>query len=434
MAAGVLRGVSRAQWLAIAGIVVGYVVTRWLFIDRFPYFLDEGTYAVFANRAANDTGDLFYSYTIGREPLMFWLGIPWIKLGINPLISVRLVSAVAGLLTLVFVGLLARRYAGAAAGLTAAALCVVIPFFVVHDGIGIIEPMVTLVMAAALYLQVEFARRPDLRVAALLGLVLAAGMWTKENTTPALALLPLSLLVLDWSPDGRAERLKRWLVGVAIAVAMVVAAKLLLRVSDMYDLYEASRDDPLLYTVRPIGDVLSDPFGVLGQTWDAYHPAFTGYITIPLLAVALAGAVLGLRSQPRLTALLLDARVLDHPDTAEYPGTDDLQYVTGTGAGSVWPAVADTIREHARGPRVPILTTRSYSQVLEMLLGPDNPRYVFVPGKSPLALKAQFSLDDNEIPFYDPEAAEVVREGDFVEIGRYQRPRDGAVLVLSERR
>jgi hypothetical protein len=85
------------------------------------------------------------------------------------------------------------------------------------------------------------------------------------------------------------------------------------------------------------------------------------------------------------------------------------------------------------GPRVPILTTRSYSQVLEMLLGPD-PRYVFVPGRSPLAKRAQFSLDDAEIPFFDPEAVNVVREGNFVPIGRYARPRGGAVLVLSQRR
>ena len=45
-------------------------------------------------------------------------------------------------------------------GLVAAGLCVVLPFFLVHDGIGIIEPLVTLVMASALYFQVEVARRP----------------------------------------------------------------------------------------------------------------------------------------------------------------------------------------------------------------------------------------------------------------------------------
>ena len=495
---------ERRVGVAAAAILIAYVATRWLFIDRFPYFLDEGTYAVFVHKAANSTSDLFYSFTIGREPLMFWLGIPWVKLGVNPLISVRLVSAIAGLLTLVFVGLLARRLGGVATGLTAAALCVVLPFFLVHDGIGIIEPMVTLVMAAAVYLQVELARRPDLRVAALLGLVLAAGVLTKENTKPALALVPLSLLCFDWNAPDRGRRLRLWLAGIGIAAAMVVAATLLLRVSSLYHLYEESRDDPLLYTVRPLGDVLGDPFGELGRTWDAYRPAFGGYVTIPLIGAALAGAVLGLRRQPRLTALLLawillplavsmlfstlpyprhvmyvlpaaialmayaivegvwwartalaprsaalvsavavaalltpalllDARVLANPDTARYPGTDDLQYVTGTGGGGIWPAVADDIRERAEGPRVPILTTRSYSQVLEMLLGPD-PRYVFVPGNSPLAERAQFSLDDEDIPFYDPDAVRVVRDGNFAEIGRYERPRGGSVLVLSQRR
>jgi 4-amino-4-deoxy-L-arabinose transferase-like glycosyltransferase len=495
---------SRAVVAAATAIVLAYAVTRWLFIARFPYFLDEGTYAVFANKAAHSTSDLFYSFTIGREPLMFWLAIPPIKLDVNPLVSVRLVSAGAGLLTLVFVALTARRLGGVWAGLTAAALCVVLPFFLVHDGIGIIEPMVTLVMAAALYLQVELARRPDLRVAVLLGVVLAAGVLTKENTKPALVLLPLSLLCFDWTGPDRGARLKRWLAGVGIAAAMVVAATLSLRASSLYHLYEQSREDPLLYTVRPIRDVLTDPFEELGRTWAAYRPAFGGYVTLPLIGAAIAGAALGLRRRPRLTAvllawillplavsmlfstlpyprhvmyvmpaavvlmayaiveanrwmravlapraaalasglaaaallapaLLLDARVLAHPDTARYPGTDDVQYVTGTGAGSVWPDVADTIRARADGPRVPILTTRSYSQVLEMLLGPD-PRYVFVSGSSPLAPQAQFSLDDPQIPFFDPQAVNVVKDGAFVRIARYERPRGGAVLVLSQRR
>jgi 4-amino-4-deoxy-L-arabinose transferase-like glycosyltransferase len=386
--------------------------------------------------------------------------------------------------------------------LAAAALCVVLPFFLVHDAIGIIEPLVTLVMAGALYLQVELARRPDLKVGILLGLVLAAGILTKENTKPALALVPLSLLCFDWSPADRRRRLTVWLGGVVIAAGMVLGAMLLLRSSSIYPLYEASRKRPLIYTVRTFDDVLAHPFAELGRSWAVYRPALTGYVTIPLLAVAVAGAVLGLRRRLRLTALLvawiavpfatsllfsalpyprhimylmppivvlaayalvegarlvrsvmaprrataaaaavvglvlapgllLDARVLADPGSARYPGLDDVQYVTGTGAGSVWPDVADTIRRRGRGRRVVLLTSRSYSQVLEMLLGPDR-RYVFVSGRSPLADRAQFDLDD-DIPFYDPDAGEAVRRGRFVPVGRFARPRGGATLTLSER-
>ncbi len=182
--------------LACAGIAAAYLITRIVFAARFPYFLDEGTYAVFAYDGSRSLDGLFSSYSIAREPLMFWLAIPWVKVGFNPLDAVRIVSIGAGLLTAGAVGLLARRLDGTAAGLSAAALCVVLPFFVVHDGIGIIEPLVTLVMAAALLVQIELARRPDLRLATLLGLVLAAGVLTKENTRPALALLPAEPAVL----------------------------------------------------------------------------------------------------------------------------------------------------------------------------------------------------------------------------------------------
>jgi 4-amino-4-deoxy-L-arabinose transferase-like glycosyltransferase len=494
---------SSTGWLAAAvAIVAAYLVTRALFVTRFPYFLDEGTYAVFTYKGAHSLHDLFISFSIAREPLMFWLGIPWVKLGFNPLHAVRIVSVIAGLLTLGVVGLLGRRLGGPAVGMVAAALCVVLPFFVVHDGIGIIEPLVTLVMAAALYLQVEFARRPDLRVALLLGAVLAAGVLTKENTKPALALLPLSLLCLDWSEPGRRRRLTTWLAGIGVALLMVAGAYLLLHASSRYPEFEKARHNPLLYTVRPLGDVIRHPFAKIGPAWSAYHPAFSGYVTLPLLAVTLAGAILALRTRWRLTlvllawilvpltvsllfstapfprhimyllppgivlaafgfvegarwaqralpsrwalpataavailllvpALRLDARVLAHPATARYPGLDDLQYVTGTGGGTVWPPMADLIRARARGNPVYILAPSAYTQVLEMLLGP-SPRYRVVLGTAPEARRAQFAIND-EIPFLDATASQLSHDLGFKPVARIQRPRGGAVATLYER-
>ncbi len=416
---------ARLAVLAGAALLAAYLATRILFVARFPYFLDEGTYAVFSYEGSKSLGGLYSSYSIGREPLMFWLGIPWVKLGFNPLDAVRLVSVVVrSPHRRWWWDSMARRLGGNAAGWTAAALCVVLPFFLVHDGIGIIEPLVTLVVAAALYLQVEFARRPDLRVAALLGVVLAAGLLTKENTRPAILLLPVSLICFDWAAADRGRRLRTWFAGVGICVLMLGAAVLVLHASSRYGEFEASRESPLLYTVRSLSEVWSDPFDI-GDTWSAYHPAFTGYVTIPLLAAAAAGAVLAIRRDPPLGVLLLiwvlfpfaismlfstapfprhvmyllppvvvlmaygitegvrailralpgprgvalaalgvtlllapalrlDARVLAHPDTARYPGLDDLQYVTGTGGRHrVAPHGADDRAPGAGRPRDP---------------------------------------------------------------------------------
>jgi 4-amino-4-deoxy-L-arabinose transferase-like glycosyltransferase len=290
--------------LTSGAIVALYAATRFAFSSRFPYFIDEGTYAQYTWDASHSIHKLYISIRYGREPLQTWLAIPLVKLGIGPLNALRIVSVLAGLVTAAVVGLLGRRLGGVRVGLTAAALCVVLPFFVVHDGIGTAEPLVTLWMACALYLQVELARRPALGVAALLGLVLAAGYLTKDNTKPALALLPLSLLVFDWSPAGRRERLRTWLMGVGVVVLMLIAAQLVMRASSFYPLYQASRSGNF-YLVRSFGDVLGDPFAAWGTAWAQYRPALVQYVSLPLLAVGALGAVLSWRRQPRLTLLLL---------------------------------------------------------------------------------------------------------------------------------
>ena len=183
----------------------------------------------------------------------------------------RAVSVGAGLATVAVIGLLARRLGGDLTGLVAAGLAVVVPFFLVHDGIGIMEPLMTLVMASALLAQVELARRPSLRLGVVLGVVLAAAVLTKENTKPAIALIPVGLL--DWDREGLRPRLGRWGGAVAIALAMAVAANVLMRLSAYWKELVAERSDPNLATVREVSDVLSDPFGSWGAAWDAYGPA-----------------------------------------------------------------------------------------------------------------------------------------------------------------
>jgi 4-amino-4-deoxy-L-arabinose transferase-like glycosyltransferase len=499
--------VDRRAWIGAAAIAVVYLATRLSFVDRFPYFFDEGTYAGFASQGANSLDQLFISLTIGREPLQIWLSIIWIKLGVDPLVAGRLVSVSAGLATVAVVGLIGRRLGGNPVGWAAAGLCAVVPFFVVHDGIGIYEPLVTLIMAAALLTQIELARRPHLAIGLALGLILAAGVLTKRNTLPALALLPLSLLLFDWAREDRRQQLLKWVGSVAVAAVPVVLATVLLRSSEHWAEYQAfsrvGAGGVGFAGVRPIGQVLDDPFRFTGQAWSAYRPGLLQYVTIPLLAAAAAGAGLAWRPRPRLTVVLLawivvpfivaltfgtlsfprhvmylmpptlvfiafalvwaveavrralpggwavaacaagaavllgpalatDTRVLAHPSTAHYPGPDDQQYVTGTQAGSPWPGVRDAIARRASGPTVPIGLYRSYPDVLRWLM-PDDRRYVFFPTISPLAPGARFIVvDESNFVFPEDPGGSLIENGRFRLVGRFPRPRGGAVVKLYE--
>ncbi len=299
-----------ARRLLVIGIVVGitaaYLATRLSFIANFPYFVDEGTYAQFIYQGAHPPYDLFMSMTIGKEPMQAWLGILLVELGFNSLTAVRLVSVFSGLATVGVIGLLGWRMGGIAIGLAAAALSVVLPFFFVHDGIGIEEPLVTLIMASALYVQIQLARCPSIWRALLLGSILACGYLTKQSTLPALALIPVSLICFDWSPDGRRQRVMLWLLGIALVLVMVAGADLLLQTSPHYKEFVAVRESGAgNYPVRSLSAVLAHPFAGWSQSWSVYRPALESYVTFPLIASATAGAAIGLWRQPRLTTVLL---------------------------------------------------------------------------------------------------------------------------------
>jgi 4-amino-4-deoxy-L-arabinose transferase-like glycosyltransferase len=491
---------NTALLTAAVAIAVVYLVTRLVFIAGFPYFLDEGSYANFAWRGSNSLKDIWVSLTIGREPLFIWLGIPLVKVGVNPLTALRAVSIASGFLTLPILFLLGRRLADDWVGIVAAGLYALVPFAVVHNGIGIMESLVTLVVAAALLLQIDFARNPKLGLAFLLGFVGAVGVLTKENTKPAMALMPLSLILFDWSPEGRRERLTRWIGGAAIVGVMMVLADRLMHISSYYDEFQKWRSAGF-YTTRKLGDVISDPFGSWDASTHAYGPAFIEYMTVPLLIAAGIGALIGYRHRRRITlllaawialpllisltfaalpyprhvlyllppflvlaayaavegvrfarerlspgaatlaiagvgllalsqALLLDGRVLAHPDTGPYPGLDQRQYVQL--GGHPWEPINDVIRERARGDRVVILSLASRPDTLQMLLGPSD-RYDFVTGKSPEAAQAQFAVFDHSNPFVDIQAKSVLQSAGLREIGTYGRPDGGPDVTLYQR-
>jgi hypothetical protein len=130
-------------------------------------------------------------------------------------------------------------------------------------------------------------------------------------------------------------------------------------------------------------------------------------------------------------ALNFDRRVLTDPATTTYPTLDDLQYVTGTTAGKVWPAVAEAIRERARGREVVIVHPTADSNIIKFLLGTES-RYEVVPGDSPPARRAQFALYDQATGFVDGAAHSLARSRGFVPVRRFSRPRGGAVLTLYE--
>ncbi|MDX6670306.1 MAG: hypothetical protein QOI91_669 [Solirubrobacteraceae bacterium] len=480
---------------AIALIGAVFAITRFVRYDRFPWFGDEGWYATYALKIAHGA-DPFLALLIGKEPLPYWLAAGLIDLGVPPMDAMRLVSLAGAAGALVAVGLLAARLGGVAAGLAAAALYVVAPLFVVHDAIGLPDPLLTALMAAALLLTLRLAERADLATAAGLGLVLAALVLTKESGKVALALAPLSFVLVE------PQRRRRWAAAMAGALAAGGAAWLALRVSAYHDDVVAFRSSLFRYPVRSLGDALTHPIDAVRGNWRGYLDGFVPYLTVSVLVPAAAGAVLLVRERrrlglyvlvwaavPVLAALLLplqpfarygvfamppviacaglglargaqaaferlggtrvaavvvavglaallapavvrDARFLDDPADARYPGLDDAQYVTGISAGAPWPGVARELHRRAGGREAVVMRLRATTWVLEFLV--DDRRLRFVDSSSPRAARARFVVQD-VFAFPDPRGEALLRDGGFREVGTFARPRGGGAVRLFER-
>lgn len=286
---------------ALAGVLVAvFAVTRLGLLWRFPPFVDEATYAWWAWQIAEDPGVLFVSLASGKEPLLPWLGAVFTWGSFEPLTAVRLVSILSSVATLAATTLIARELGGRAAAWTAATICVVVPFFVVHDAIGIYDPLATAATAAALLFQIRLARTPSAATTVALGLVLGAGLLTKQSTYLSFVLMPLGLLLLD---RREAARVFAWGARLAVAAGIGVAMYSVLLLSEHYADLAQVRE--IVYPTHSVRDALSSPGIWIERNWPFHREALAAYLTAPLVALVAVGAGFAVRRVPRLALVVL---------------------------------------------------------------------------------------------------------------------------------
>jgi len=78
-----------------------YIFSRLIRINLIPIFTDEAIYIRWAEIARYDAAWRFISLSDGKQPLFVWLTMVVLPFFKDPLIAGRLVSAVAGLITMI---------------------------------------------------------------------------------------------------------------------------------------------------------------------------------------------------------------------------------------------------------------------------------------------------------------------------------------------
>jgi len=277
--------------LAYGAIAAFYLASRITLLPRFPPFIDETTFATWVQRGYTHPAERLMSVSAGREPLFIWLGMFGMKAGFDPITALRVVSLIAGIVTMLFTDLSAARIGGCRVAVTAGAFYAILPFVFVHDVVGIMDPLVTAITAIALYLQLRLAEEQRLDLALLLGLALAAGVLTKQTADISILLIPLGLLLFPWHLPTRVRRLVQWTGAMILAVGMARLAYLVLALNPDY--YRLAQIRETLGQHRPIHDVVHHPWTALSANGPGLLRAYEGYLTWPFIALLVVGIVLG---------------------------------------------------------------------------------------------------------------------------------------------
>ncbi len=140
------------------------------------------------------------------------------RLGADSFLAHRIAACVAGAAAVGVIGLLGRRLAGDRAGLIAAVIAALYPYFWINDAVALSESLLALTTALMLLAAYAFWRRPSPWRAAAFGGGIALVALTRAEAALLFAILALPMVIMAPGLDWR-RRLER--LG-AMALASVV--------------------------------------------------------------------------------------------------------------------------------------------------------------------------------------------------------------------
>lgn len=281
--------------LIVAGVAL-FLLAHAALLARFPWFVDETIFASFAQASAGDPHQRFAALIDHKGLLTTWLGALLTHASIGPMEAMRIVAGAGALLTAATTGLIAARWRGHSEGIAAFLLTLFVPYLFVHGMVGVHDAAVAGGSMLALLLQLQLVRQPTARTSVALGITFGALLLTKPTGALTIALLPLSLLCADWPRSAWRATGIRWAAGAGGAVVLGFAIAQIPRLSPL-------SQTPVPDNYRTLGDLARDPFGTISVIGPGAWDAFTGYLTVPVLAAACWGIAVALRDRDRVLML-----------------------------------------------------------------------------------------------------------------------------------
>lgn len=158
-----------------------YFLTRLINLFKLPIFNDESIYLDWGTRELSSKNLAFYSLYDGKPPLLMWIFGLFHKFIADPLLAGRIVSVIAGFLTLLGIYKLSERFFGEKVARLAGLFYIVIPIFVFFDRQALMESTLCAVGIWSIYYFLDLIGKPSIKNAIILGVIWGIGVFVKQS-------------------------------------------------------------------------------------------------------------------------------------------------------------------------------------------------------------------------------------------------------------
>lgn len=193
------KNIKLRDWILIGLIIIAFLLTRLINLEKFPIFTDEGIYIRWAKVAWHDATWRFISLTDGKQPLQTWGTIPFLKLfPENPILAGRLFSVTSGFGALFGIFVLLFYLFGKKAAYWGSFFYLFTPYFLFYDRMALVDSAVNTSAIWILFLSILLIKTSRLDIALLFGLIAGKALLAKSSSQMFIGLSALSpILVME---------------------------------------------------------------------------------------------------------------------------------------------------------------------------------------------------------------------------------------------
>lgn len=240
--------------MIIVLIVLFGFILRVVNLISFPIFTDESIYIYWAELLTSDLHTLLLPVWDGKTPLYIWFVSLLLKLHIPYLFAGRIVSVIAGIISIILIYKIGIIIQNKKIGYIAAILLAINPFVLFYDRMALMDSLMTLFGLCAFYFSYKFIKSKKIIYSVLTGISLGFAFLSKPSGS-----VFILFIGLIWIYIKKIKELKTFIIYSAITGSIYLFLSNTIRISSAFFRMELKNQEFLL----SFSEFIQNPFQLI---------------------------------------------------------------------------------------------------------------------------------------------------------------------------